>query len=170
MLFRKSGIGLLVVLSLSMVLSACSGRASGTSITAVPMENLTTQDTTSDTGDLGEGEPESNTSVSLAEILGNLSYSGIFPDQPITLVDGFYSYDDGSPAKPFVRFIPQLIATGDINGDGLEDAMVLLEDQSSGTGDFIYLSAVLDALGNPKRTLARLVRGQWFYKRGPGSR
>ena len=121
------------------------------------MENQTTQDTTSDTGDLGEGGPESNTSVSLAEILGNLSYSGIFPDQPITLVDGSYSYDDGSPAKPFVRFIPQLIATGDINGDGLEDAMVLLEDQSSGTGDFIYLSAVLDALGNPTPTEALMI-------------
>ena len=95
---------------------------------------------------------EAVTPAALADTLGNLSYNGIFPDQPVTLTNGYARYDDGSSAQPFVRFISHLIARGDLNGDGAGDAVVLLEDNTSGTGRFVYAGAVLDALGNPTPT------------------
>ena len=100
---------------------------------------------------------QSSDTAALVETLGNLSYTGIFPDQPITLIDGFYYYEDGSSAKSFVRLIGHGIALGDLNGDGAQDAIVLLEDQSSGTGRFVYLAAVLDALGNATPTDALMI-------------
>ena len=56
-----------------------------------------------------------------------------------------------------MRLIDHLIARGDLNGDGVEDAVVLLEDDTSGTGRFVYAAAVLDALGNPTPTEAVMI-------------
>jgi heat shock protein HslJ len=86
----------------------------------------------------------------LADILGNLSYSGIFPDQAITLKDGTYEYSEGGPGKPYVRLVDTLIRTGDINADGVEDAVFLLEDNSEGSADFTLLGAVLNVWDDPQ--------------------
>ena len=104
-----------------------------------------------------EKASEAVTPAALADTLGNLSYNGILPNQPVTLTNGYARYDDGSSAQPFVRLIDHLIARGDLNGDGVEDAVVLLEDDTSGTGRFVYAAAVLDALGNPTPTEAVLI-------------
>jgi heat shock protein HslJ len=85
----------------------------------------------------------------LASTLGNLSYTGLFPDQAITLKDGAGSYDGGT-----VRLLDQLIVQGDVNGDDKADAVVLLDDQASGSGHFVWVAAVLDALGKPTPTEA----------------
>ena len=86
----------------------------------------------------------------LVATLGNLSYGGIFDNEPITLTDGVYAYTEpGSAAQPFVRLLDRLIANGDLNGDGAEDAVALLEHESSGTGRFTYLAPVLDVLTEP---------------------
>ena len=104
-----------------------------------------------------EKASEAVTPAALADTLGNLSYNGILPNQPVTLTNGYARYDDGSSAQPFVRLIDHLIARGDLNGDGVEDAVVLLEDDTSGTGRFVYAAAVLDALGNPTPTEAVMI-------------
>jgi heat shock protein HslJ len=91
----------------------------------------------------------SNTPAELADILGNLSYSGLFPDQQIALTDGYAEYEEEGPGHPFVRLIDHLIATGDLDGDGVEDAVALLEDDSTGSGDFVYLAAVLNVWAEP---------------------
>ena len=48
-----------------------------------------------------------------------------------------------------MRLIDHLIATGDLNGDGTEDAVALLVDYTTGSGDFVYLAPVLNARNEP---------------------
>jgi heat shock protein HslJ len=91
-----------------------------------------------------------NPTQALASTLGNLSYTGLFPDNAVALKDGAGTYEGGGT----VRLLDQLLAQGDLNGDGKTDAVVLLDDQSSGSGHFIWLAAVLDALGKPTPTEA----------------
>jgi heat shock protein HslJ len=87
---------------------------------------------------------------SLAETLGNLSYTGLFPDKAIALKNGAGTYE----GEGTVRLLDQLIVEGDANGDGKTDAVVLLDDEASGSGHFIWVAVVLDALGNPTPTEA----------------
>jgi heat shock protein HslJ len=82
---------------------------------------------------------------SLVDVLGNLSYTGLFPDQSIALKEGTGTYEGGGT----VRLLDQLIVQGDVNGDGKADAIVLLDDQARGSGHFVWVAAVLDALGKP---------------------
>jgi heat shock protein HslJ len=86
----------------------------------------------------------------LVDILGNLSYSGVLPDQQVTLTDGTAYYEDGGSGHPFVRLIDHLITTGDLNGDGVKDAVAFLVDYSTGSGDFVYLAPVINAMTEPK--------------------
>jgi len=53
-----------------------------------------------------------------------------------------------SPESYTTRF-QDPIFYGDINADGLEDALVILSTQNGGSGHFIELAAVLDQNGNP---------------------
>jgi hypothetical protein len=105
----------------------------------------------------------SPTPPSLAVRLANLAYAGVL-DQPVKLTDGVAQYDDGSTTKPVVRLSPEFTATGDLNGDGLEDAVVVLRNETSGTGRFVYLAAVLDARGNPTPLPAVLVGDRVIVK------
>ena len=99
----------------------------------------------------------------LSAVLGNLVYSGVL-DAPIRLVDGVAEYQDGSSGKPTVRLMPEYTAAGDLNGDGVEDAVVVLRNETSGTGRFVYLAAVLDALGSPTVTDALMIGDRVIVK------
>ena len=81
----------------------------------------------------------------LVETLGNLTYSGLFPDRTITLADGVAFYEEEGPGTPYVVLMDQIIATGDLDGNGVADAAALLEDHSVGSGTFLFLAVVLDA-------------------------
>ncbi|MEZ4837008.1 MAG: META domain-containing protein [Caldilineaceae bacterium] len=85
--------------------------------------------------------------VDVAAILGNLTYNGVLPEQPITLTDGVGEYTEDGPGTPFVRLIDHLIPTGDLNGDSLADAAAILVDNTTGSADFVYVVAVLDVDG-----------------------
>jgi len=83
--------------------------------------------------------------------LKNASYDGIY-DQPVTLVDGYYEgepFVEGGASRPTVTFGGDLVAYGDLNGDGVEDAAVLLAESSGGSGTFTYLAAVVNQDGQP---------------------
>jgi len=95
--------------------------------------------------------------ASLAATLGNLSYAGLFPGGPISLIDGRADYDDGDSGTPYVQLANHLISTGDLDGEGTEDAIALLTDHSSGSGTFKYLAAVLDVLGSATPTEALMI-------------
>ena len=86
----------------------------------------------------------------LAAKLGGLTYSGILLDQPVTLTGGVGTYADENTGQPYVQLVDQLIPTGDLDGDGAEDAAAFLVDNSTGSADFVYLVAVLSARTDPQ--------------------
>jgi hypothetical protein len=84
------------------------------------------------------------------EELKNAQYQGIY-DQPVTLTDGQYQgppFVEGGASRPTVTFF-EPYALGDLDGDGVADAAVLLVENSGGSGSFVYLAAVLDSGGSP---------------------
>lgn len=97
--------------------------------------------------------PASNASIvqasaSIASALPNAEYliestiSGTAP-----LRDGIYEEAiPNSSSRTIVQLGPQ-IAYGDLDGDHVEDAAVTLLGSSGGSGDFVYVAAVLDQDG-----------------------
>ena len=74
--------------------------------------------------------------------LANGSYRGIY-DDPVTLEDGSYEGEpSGGASRPSVRLVRDFRLTGDLNGDGQQEAVVLLSESSGGTGNSNYLAAV----------------------------
>ncbi len=87
------------------------------------------------------------------------SYTGIY-DDAVKLSNGYYAgapFIEGGASRPTVTLIDDLIAYGDLNGDGQQDAAVLLLDNSGGSGDFIYLAAVINDNGNARNIATQLV-------------
>lgn len=85
------------------------------------------------------------------EALRNATYSGIY-DEPITLTDGLYEgelFVEGDPARPTVETIDGAELFGDLNGDGVDDAVVFLLERGGGTGAFTYVAAQLNEDGKP---------------------
>ena len=85
------------------------------------------------------------------DVLMNATYVGVY-DQPVTLTDGKYEgepFSADSPMRPTVTMVDRLIAYGDLNGDGVEDAAVILVENSGGSGVFNYVAAVLNVGGMP---------------------
>jgi uncharacterized membrane protein len=85
-----------------------------------------------------------------AERLQQATYTGIL-DAPVTLVDGRYEgepFVPGSAARPIVKLVPGIMATGDLDGDGTDEAVVVLAHSSGGSGVFMYLATVRDNGGN----------------------
>jgi heat shock protein HslJ len=83
--------------------------------------------------------------------LKNASYSGIY-DEPVTLTDGSYEgepFVEGGAQVPTVTWVNNGVAYGDLNGDGVDDAAVLLVENSGGTGVFTYVGVQLNVDGQP---------------------
>lgn len=96
--------------------------------------------------------PASGIAAPSLDVLGNLAYAGIY-ETPLRLVDGVYEGDPFVPdgaARPRVELLGDLLVTGDIDGDGTEDAWVLLNESSGGTGQILYLAAVTHGGGEPR--------------------
>jgi uncharacterized lipoprotein YbaY/heat shock protein HslJ len=105
-------------------------------------------------GDMGAA-PEG---LSLQD-LANATYQGIY-EQPVTLIDGVYEgepFVEGGASRPTVTFIETPIAYGDINGDGQDDAVVLLAENSGGSGTFVYLAALVNQDGQPVNVATTLL-------------
>jgi uncharacterized membrane protein len=87
-----------------------------------------------------------------AERLRQATYKGIL-DAPVTLVDGRYEgkpFVPGSATRPIVKLVPGVIATGDLDRDGIDEAVVVLAHSSGGSGVFMYLATVRDNGGKPE--------------------
>ena len=99
------------------------------------------------------------TPVELTEdLLKNMTYQDIY-DEAVTLTDGLYegeSFVEGGASKPTVTLIP-FTAFGDLNNDSVNDAAVLLVENSGGTGSFVYLAAVLNSEGTPENVSTMLL-------------
>jgi heat shock protein HslJ/LysM repeat protein len=93
------------------------------------------------------------------ETLQNAVYQGIY-DEPVQLTDGKYEgepFVPGGASRPTVTFHPEVYAFGDLNGDGVDDAAVILIENSGGSGSFIYLAAVINDGGTPVNVATHLV-------------
>ena len=74
----------------------------------------------------------------------NLEYNGIY-EHAIVLVDGLYEgppFVPGGASRPRVKLLEGLTVTGDLDSDGNPEAVVLLGENSGGSGENIYLALV----------------------------
>ena len=79
----------------------------------------------------------------LAE-LANATYAGI-EEEPINLSGGSWQgepYVDGGASRPGVGLVEEIYLAGDLEGDGKQDAAVILWQSSGGTGSFTYLAVM----------------------------
>jgi uncharacterized lipoprotein YbaY len=95
------------------------------------------------------GEPAAHLTL---EVLKNATYpSEIEKSGTITLTDGRYEgepFVEGGASRPVVILV-EPVAFGDLDGDGVEDAAVILAANAGGSGTFISLEAVRNEGGQP---------------------
>lgn len=83
------------------------------------------------------------------EMLQNATYGGIY-DEAVQLTDGYFEgkpFVEGGASRPTVMLIDRFNFFGDLDGDGVEDAAVILAENSGGSGVFIYLAAMVSQDG-----------------------
>jgi len=88
----------------------------------------------------------------VSDPLGNATYLDVL-QQPVTLVDGRYEgepFVPGAATRPVVTLVPDVMATGDLTGDGKAEAVVVLAHDRGGSGVFMHLAAVSDPGGSPR--------------------
>jgi hypothetical protein len=64
---------------------------------------------------------------------------------PVTLVDGWWHGEPpvkGSASGPTVHLLGDFRLVGDLEGDGREEAVVLLGESGGGSGTYVYLAVV----------------------------
>lgn len=85
------------------------------------------------------------------EELANMSYGGIF-DRPVRLIDGRWKgepFDSSGASRPSLQILDDFWATGDLNEDGDQEAIVFLVENSGGSGSRLYIAAVGRRAGQP---------------------
>ena len=87
--------------------------------------------------------------------LKNATYSG-FKDvpSPVTLTDGRW---ESASARQSITFVGELRATGDLNSDGVGDAVVLLSENTGGSGERVYLAVVTTSNGQLQNVATRVL-------------
>jgi len=76
------------------------------------------------------------------EQLGNIAYKGIF-EHAVTLKNGHWvgePFVAGGRSRPAVGLIDDFILTGDLNGDGKDEAVVLLWENTGGSATYKYIA------------------------------
>jgi hypothetical protein len=92
------------------------------------------------------------------DALRNATYQHEFPkDGQAQLQDGTYAEAiEGSASKIHIAML-DLVAFGDVNGDGIWDAVVVLEANGGGSGTFRSLEAVVNEDGAPVHVASALL-------------
>jgi len=80
-------------------------------------------------------------------MLKNATYMLPFYGRTVTLTDGVYREDSG--AEIYSANLIGAAAFGDLNGDGLEDAAVILVESGGGTGQFESVVVMVNQSGVP---------------------
>jgi heat shock protein HslJ len=93
--------------------------------------------------------------------LKNASYSGIEGLMgPIKLIGGRWKgrpYKKGSSSRPVVSLVGDLRLTGDLDGDGTDDTVVLLNYAPGGTGQLLHLAVVARKNGKIQNVATTLI-------------
>ena len=98
-----------------------------------------------------EADLDSTSEVLTPAQVRSASYSGIYTET-VTLTDGVYEgepFVEGGASRPRVEYIDGSERYGDLNDDGIDDAAVLLVENSGGSGVFTYVGAQLNQNGQP---------------------
>ena len=95
------------------------------------------------------------------EVLKNLAYTGISEDgSAMALRAGRWEGEPpepGSAAVPTLDFSGELVARGDLDGDGLAEAVVVLDSWTGGSGMFSYIAVVSGSTGKALNTATQLL-------------
>ena len=93
--------------------------------------------------------------------LKNASYSGIEGLKgPVKLINGRWRgspYKKGSASRPVVTLVGDLRVIGDLDGDGTDDAVVLLNYAPGGTGQLLYLAVMARKKGKIENLATTLI-------------
>ncbi len=83
----------------------------------------------------------------VADMLRNMNYKLPESGKTVPLKDG--KYESGQGSDYILAVLSEVIAFGDLNGDGLKDAAVILSENMGGSGSFESLVVVLNEKGQP---------------------
>ena len=159
-----------LILIFAMILTACAS-TSVTSSTVAPTENpavvTSPAQTPTENGSIAASPTQTpQAKASILEALPNAEYL-VEPASTgkAQLKDGFFeeSAAPGSATKTKIQ-LGKIQAIGDVNGDGLEDAVVTLVVDPGGSGTFTYLAVVLNQAGKPKPLAAVLLGDRIIVK------
>ena len=106
-----------------------------------------------------ELQEKSNPQPLTLDQLRNASYYGIY-DASVKLTDGKYEgspFQPGAASRPQVILVDKLIAWGDLDGDGSDEAVVLLAENSGASGTRNYLAVVAVRGGKPVNVATHLL-------------
>lgn len=136
--------GPLLLLGVLAMLSACS-RPTALPEPAGPTEAAPTAPESDAT--TGAEETGAEAGQLTEDQLANASYP--YGDFTITLVDGQYQQKPSPDSATFIVNVSLTgpIAYGDLDGDGVEDAALVLTDEPGGSGTFVSLAAARNADG-----------------------
>ena len=105
--------------------------------------------------------------VPLTAVVANMSYSGIY-DEAVTLTDGRWQgapfVKDGA-SRPAVGLVDDFMFPGDMNGDGIDELVVFLWENSGGSGTNVYV-AVTGARDGDSINLGTALVGDRVQLRG----
>jgi heat shock protein HslJ len=91
--------------------------------------------------------------------LRNATYRGIY-NIPVTLINGKYEalpFQPGGASRTQVILVGDRVARGDLNGDGVDEAVVLLAEDSGGSGTRNYLAVVAVRESRPVNVATELL-------------
>jgi Immunoglobulin-like domain of bacterial spore germination len=89
------------------------------------------------------------------DMLKNATYQLLTYQKTVTLKDG--NYENGSGADYILATLLPQIAFGDLNGDGSQDAAVLVAENAGGSGTFVSVYAIINQAGKPLQSGAALI-------------
>ncbi len=90
-----------------------------------------------------------------AQQLRNAQYQLPQYNRTVTLADGLY--ESGSGADYVYAKMLDQVAFGDLNGDGAEDAAVMLAENGGGSGTFVSVIVMLNQDGRPVQSSSALI-------------
>ena len=79
----------------------------------------------------------------------NASYAGIY-EQPVRLSHGIFEgapFVEGGASRPRVTLVTDFVFNSDLDGDGRDERVVLLAENSGGSGTMEYLAAISAGAG-----------------------
>jgi len=94
-----------------------------------------------------------------SERLRNALIGGVF-EEAVRLEDGLYEgepFVEGGASRPRLRLWDAPVLRLDVDGDGSEEAAVLLSESSGGSGEHVYLSVIANRDGEARSLATTLV-------------